>query len=1009
MAANINNTPQRFDYARAERDDENNQGEATTPGGQTAQPAEANIVAPVEQHGQSSSDGGGDEAGTHDPSGTPPPPVEAETTQPSFARYGLGDTVIMGRPDYAFARANVDASNNKVGNAVSQQSSNLSPSLIQSPRQPDDPTQKPALVEVSESPSRREPYLYPGLHTATEQSPHYANALAYGREQGYSDDEVMKLAVLMQANRDQNMGREWLALKPAVLRAAVNAVVRNPDNSFDTSGVFGGQRGYHDAVFASQTMPPQGGTAVDENPVPFDSLVPPEGWVLEERDIGGGDAGPNIIRYYRPSDELIAKNDIPYMPMLMSGYVQVPRGLDSELSVGADGGVHDLSRLDFHPDYGLVTTPDNIRPLDNEDGLDQIVVTAIIGIATYGIATAAAGGAAALNSGAGLLSGGTLSAAEALALSSFVGTTAATGDLRQGFIAGLASFAGSQVARFIVGPQGLQLNISPNTPWTVGNFVSSIVSGTVSGTIQGDWRRGLVNGLVSFSSNVIAHELKIPATVASAAIRALYDPQGALNGFITDLITNPASVLGNLGSGQNNNVAAQREAAIQELLAQGMSLEHANLAVDRIVSEATRLNTVTAQARAEAQQQITWIREAIDSGHPETAAGFFNNMVAQAAAENPNMPRTEIADQLMRALGIVPDTIGFVVGANGSVTVMPRVDRPTAVARLAAAYRLNDPTISQQEAERAANAYIDRRGIPFVFPERLLLDIVVKPDKPLPFTTGSEIVDRIIGAVQGGVMTGYNYVSGLLHGVADITLLSADGLLDIVNKLIGEDIFPDSAQRNTARADMFNNVIANLDQLPAQVAQYFNGRLERANQMDAAGDYIGAARERTELIGDLISMVTNPRTPSTMRILERLGVDPAWFERTSQTQRAFRDAAIAQEHRINPAFANADMPLFEAHHTIPINAFSELNGLRAQLQRWGIDINSVENGVMLPGRNAPAGMQGTYHALLSDPGYGTELARRFTGVNDAATARQVLAAINTELRNGTFHFERKGK
>jgi hypothetical protein len=65
--------------------------------------------------------------------------------------------------------------------------------------------------------------------------------------------------------------------------------------------------------------------------------------------------------------------------------------------------------------------------------------------------------------------------------------------------------------------------------------------------------------------------------------------------------------------------------------------------------------------------------------------------------------------------------------------------------------------------------------------------------------------------------------------------------------------------------------------------------------------------------------------------------------------------------------------------------------------------------VMLPGRNAPAGMQGTYHALLSDPGYGTELARRFTGVNDAATARQVLAAINTELRNGTFHFERKGK
>jgi hypothetical protein len=233
----------------------------------------------------------------------------------------------------------------------------------------------------------------------------------------------------------------------------------------------------------------------------------------------------------------------------------------------------------------------------------------------------------------------------------------------------LASFAGSQVARFVVGPQGLQLNVNPNTPWTMGNFVSSIVSGTVSGGIQGDWRRGLVNGLVSFSSNVIAHELKIPATVASAAIRSLYDPQGALNGFITDLMTNPASVLGNTGGTRSSDVAAQREAAIQELMAQGMNLEHANLAVDRIMVEATRLNTVTAQARAETQQQITWMRDAIDGGYTETAAGFFNNLMAQAAAENPNKPRAEIANQLMQALGIVPNTIGFVVGVDGRVTV----------------------------------------------------------------------------------------------------------------------------------------------------------------------------------------------------------------------------------------------------------------------------------------------------------------------------------------------------
>jgi Holliday junction resolvase-like predicted endonuclease len=716
MAANIHLHQPRVEHQLTEHDDNNN-GEPNTPDGQIP-PQSETIAAPSEQNGQSSGDGAGSDGGTHDPPSTPPPPPEESIPLPAQFRYGLGDTVIMGRPDYmraymervqpstgepsvretAFAPAlraeNIPAPTNgiaapaakpipmpKPGGTISPTSASppapaatVSPATTNAPRIGGEamvpPT--PDTGVTADLPSNREPYLYPGLHTAPEQSPHYANALAYGREHGYSDDEVMKLAVLMQANRDDDQGLAWLDLKPTVLRAAVNAVVRNADNSFDTSGVFGGQRGYHNAGFASQTLPADAHAAAymsfTELSVAEGPYIAPDGWVLEERETSSGDAGSDIIRYYRPSDELIARNDIPYMPMLMSGYVQVPRGLDSELSVGADGGVHDLSRLDFHPDYGLVTTADNIRPLDNEDGLEQAVLIGIFTAATYGIFTAAAGGTIALNSGAGLLTGGTLSAAEALALSSFIATTGVTGDVRQGFIAGLASFVGSQVARFVVGPQGLQLNVNPNTPWTVGNFVSSIVSGTVSGAVQGDWRRGLINGLVSFSSNVIAHELKIPATVASAAIRSLYDPQGALNGLVTDLVTNPASVLGNTG-GQSSEIAAQREAAVQELMAQGMNSEHANLAVDRIMAEATRLNTVTAQARIETQQRITWIRDAIDSGHPETAAGFFNDMVAQAAAENPDKPRAEIANQLMQALGIVPDTIGFVVGVDGRVTV----------------------------------------------------------------------------------------------------------------------------------------------------------------------------------------------------------------------------------------------------------------------------------------------------------------------------------------------------
>ena len=333
----------------------------------------------------------------------------------------------------------------------------------------------------------------------------------------------------------------------------------------------------------------------------------------------------------------------------------------------------------------------------------------------------------------------TLSAAEALALSSFIATTGVTGDIRQGFIAGLASFAGSQVARFVVGPQGLQLNVNPNTPWTVGNFVSSIVSGTVSGAIQGDWRRGLVNGLVSFSSNVIAHELKIPATVANAAIRALYDPQGALGGLVSGLINDPA--MAGIERG------AQRDQAIQQLLGLGMSREDATQMVERTIAEGGRLNTVTAQARAETQQQITRIRDAIALGHGDTAAELINSMVNQAMTDNPNQSRGEVSARLMRELGIVPDTVGFVMGADGRVafSATQTVDRPTAVTRLAMAYRAADNRISEERAIELANAYIDRNGIPTTFAPLRIEDIVVSASRS-DASSSAALIDRLFGA-----------------------------------------------------------------------------------------------------------------------------------------------------------------------------------------------------------------------------------------------------------------------
>jgi Restriction endonuclease fold toxin 5 len=104
MAANINLHQPRVDYAHAERDDENSQGEGTTADSQTPAQSDASVSAPTEQQGQSG-DGAGGDAGTQDASTPPPPPTEPNAPKPNFARYGVGDTVIMGRPDYGRAYA----------------------------------------------------------------------------------------------------------------------------------------------------------------------------------------------------------------------------------------------------------------------------------------------------------------------------------------------------------------------------------------------------------------------------------------------------------------------------------------------------------------------------------------------------------------------------------------------------------------------------------------------------------------------------------------------------------------------------------------------------------------------------------------------------------------------------------------------------------------------------------------------------------------------------------------
>ena len=446
------------------------------------------------------------------PESAPVQPSDEPALIPAFARYGLGDTVIIGRPDYANINRNALSvlSNERDKNTPQSTPQSASESIpIAKPGSNMKPETSPQLTgptitagpinsgESADPPSLREPYNYSGLRTAPDQSPHYAIALAYGREHSYNDDEVMKLAVLMQNNGDQNMGREWLSLKPNVLRAAVNAVVRNTDNSFDISGVFGGRAGYPDTAFISQRIPADAQTAAygsSADNIAQGTYPKPEGWVLVEETVGGGsgDGGDSstTLHYYQPGGELMIAHSGASPLLSALGYTQVQHGAESELSVGAAGGYRDLSRLTFHPDFGLITTPDNYIPFQTRDdvggaimGVLAVGFIAITGVpATEFVLTGATATQAAIYAGA--ING---------AIGSFIFTGATGGEITfRGILQGALTGGIMGGLSTLQGYQNVQ-NLGLDRAGNVTNYALRAVSITGQATLQGALRE-LVGG-----------------------------------------------------------------------------------------------------------------------------------------------------------------------------------------------------------------------------------------------------------------------------------------------------------------------------------------------------------------------------------------------------------------------------------------------------------------------------------------------------------------------------------
>ncbi len=688
MAVNINVGTQRHDgNANDSFEDASNQN------------AEQDLAAQPQLSAESGQYGDSGQAGDHQNPSAPAPAStdEGASPPPAYLRYGMGDTVITGRPDYAntsrvgFAKINnerepADAPEvsrsiplakpiplpKPVGTNTTEPSAKPPPaltpespirhaprvagelveSLTQSPASttPGAPgsSNKPPTSSLAATPYSTlfvpgnanweetnftidRPIVYPPT-TPTRDASTMAEANAYAETHKLSVEDTAKLAALMANNHSP--GREWLSLRPEVLASVLDAIKANPDGSFDVSRVFGGALGYYDSRISTplEARLDENGNVVTETGSSESSNLTPihrEGWVYQ----AGADGGPGT---YHVSDATLARYNAPYQPMLDAGFQQVNRNYtnDTVLSVGAEGGYRDLSQLEFNPVYGLISPSSNYIPVDSTDWADVVVPALVFAAGGAGIASLAGLGVAA-SAGVG----------------SFVSTLGTTLDLRAALRSGAISFVSAGFAQWLT-PQLLPGLSADNV---IRQGVQSLISGTTAGALQGDIRQGFINGVTSFISLQIASGLDIPRTLTSALIRSFSDPNSALTGLLTDVVT------GAVTEGANGVVAE-------------------NDIVDRLMQE---------------QPGLT----------PEQAHTLAQTMLATG-----------------RAIREINN------GGNTSTNpTSPTFDGETAVSRLAAAYQRGDPTMSLDDARQNAIHYLDEHGIPDHYPDEIVPTIVVKP------------------------------------------------------------------------------------------------------------------------------------------------------------------------------------------------------------------------------------------------------------------------------------------
>ncbi|MEQ9881789.1 AHH domain-containing protein, partial [Pectobacterium brasiliense] len=106
--------------------------------------------------------------------------------------------------------------------------------------------------------------------------------------------------------------------------------------------------------------------------------------------------------------------------------------------------------------------------------------------------------------------------------------------------------------------------------------------------------------------------------------------------------------------------------------------------------------------------------------------------------------------------------------------------------------------------------------------------------------------------------------------------------------------------------------------------------------------------------------------------------------------------------KVAPGYKNS------AHHIVMSNAKDvRMRWLRRKMDRMGIDINSVDNGIFLPSSSAVKSSVGTIlpaHSRIHTEIYKQNVFDRLKSITKKSDFKDELSKIASDISNGTFKF-----